>query len=135
MLVGKPLSEHHGGVRLAFVQFLVASVVLTPFALAADWGEPVASWWWLVVIGFVHTALGLGLFLGALGRMPATTAGILAYLEPAAAVLFGWLLLAEQPGVGTLAGGALILAAGRLVTRPAGPASPVASPEVAGVPG
>ena len=27
-----------GGVRLAFIEFLVAAVVLAPFALAADWG-------------------------------------------------------------------------------------------------
>ena len=55
-------------------------------------------------------------------------------LEPAAGVLFGWWLLDEAFTVGTVAGGALIVTAGLLVLF-APDRSPVASPEVAGVPG
>lgn len=129
-ILSKPLSEAYGGPRLAFLEMAVAGVVLAPLAATARWGDPEAAWLWLVVLGVVHSGAAVALYLGALARLPATSVGILAYLEPASAVLFGWLLLSETPHVATVAGGALILVAGGLVVR-AGSA-PVPAPEVAG---
>lgn len=119
LLVSKPLSEVYGGVRLAFMELAGATVVLLPVAATSAWGRPQASWAWLLVLGLGHTALGLGLYLWALARVPATQAAILGYLEPAAAVLSGWLFLGEAPGARTLIGGVLILLAGALVVAPA----------------
>jgi drug/metabolite transporter (DMT)-like permease len=133
VLSSKPLSEAYGGMRLAFCELAVAAVVLVPFATVADWGDPTVSWWWLVVLGVGHTAIGVGVYLGALARMPATDVGILGYLEPASAVVFAWVFLSEEPGLGTLAGGLLIVAAGVLVIRN-GRRAPVGE-EVASVPG
>lgn len=129
-ILSKPLSEAYGGPRLAFLEMTVAGVVLAPLAATAGWGDPAPSWLWLVVLGVVHSGLAVALYLGALARLPATSVGILAYLEPASAVLFGWALLSETPHVATLAGGALILAAGALVVRAGAAAVP--TPEVAG---
>jgi len=130
--VAQPMASD--GVHLALVKQITAAVVLTPFAVLAPWGSPRASWSWLVVLGLVHTAAGLTLFLWALGRMPATEAGILAYLEPAAAVLFGWVVLAERPGPTVLAGGVLIVGAGIMAIR-AGTGRTEGPMEVAGVRG
>ena len=116
-LTAKPLAATHGGVQLALVQQSVAAVVLLPFALAVDWGTPELDWGWLLVLGLVHTAAGIGLFLSALARLPVTSFGVLTYLEPVSAVLFGWVVLAETPGPATVVGGALILAAGAVVAR------------------
>ncbi len=116
-LTAKPLATIHGGVQLALVQQAVAAVVLLPFALAVDWGPPEPDWAWLLVLGLVHTAAGIGLFLSALARLPVTSFGVLTYLEPVSAVVFGWLVLAETPGPATVVGGALILAAGAVVAR------------------
>jgi len=115
VVLGKPLSEVYGGERLAFVQLVVAGVVLAPAAATAEWGDPAPSWAWLVVLGVIHTALGTGAFMWALARLPATELGVLSYLEPASAVVFGWVLLSERPGPATVVGGALIVAAGCLV--------------------
>jgi drug/metabolite transporter (DMT)-like permease len=134
VLASKPLAEAYGGVRLAFIEMAVATVVLLPLAATASWGAPEPSWLWLLVLGVVHTAAAIGLYLAALARMPATQAAILAYLEPAAAVLFAWGFLDEQPNVGTLLGGVLIVAAGVLVVR-AGALQAVPAGEVTGVPG
>ena len=52
--------------------------------------------------------------------------GILGYLEPVSVVLLGWLVLGAVPSPATLAGGALIVAAGALVivAAPAVPTTP-----------
>ncbi|HKY16430.1 MAG TPA: EamA family transporter, partial [Microthrixaceae bacterium] len=63
----------------------------------------------------VHTAFGLAVILDVLGRIPATVAAVLLYLEPASAVLFGWWWLGEQPTVATIIGGLLIAVAGIVV--------------------
>jgi drug/metabolite transporter (DMT)-like permease len=130
VLVSKPLAAVYGGLRLAFLELAVAGVVLLPFGLTAGWGAPQPDWLWLLVLGLVHTALGVSLYLAALARVPAVHAGILGYLEPAGAVVCGWLFLDEQPGPATVAGAVLIVVAGLLVVR-----AGAARPEVIGVPG
>ena len=114
ILLSKPLSETYGGFRLAFLEMAGASVLLLPWAATAEWGEPDRDWAWLLVLGLGHTALGTGVYLDALARVPATAAGILGYLEPVSVVLFSWWLLSETPRLATLAGGGLILVAAAL---------------------
>lgn len=134
LLLTKPVAERHGGVRLALLQMAVAALFLVPFTAASGATWPDATdWALLAVLGVVQTGLLLALYFTCLARVPVTEAGVLAYLEPAAGVFFGWWLLGEGLTVGTVAGGALIIAAGVVVLfAPDHP--PVASPEVAGVP-
>jgi drug/metabolite transporter (DMT)-like permease len=126
----KILSGYHDGVRLAFLQVAVATVVLLPVIAFDNDGWPsLASIGWLVVLGLVHTAAALVVYFQALARIPATSASVLAYLEPAAGVLFAWWILSEQPSAATVLGGVLIVVAGLLVVRAGGDAgSVVASP-------
>ena len=70
------------------------------------------------------------MFVALLRRLPATTVGVLTYLEPASAVMFGWIFLAEAPGASTVVGGMLILVAGVIVVF----TSARAQGAVAGVP-
>ena len=128
VIVSKPLAVAYGGLRLAFLELAVAGVVLLPVGLTAEWGHLRPVWLWLVVLGLVHTAAGVSLYLAALARVPAVHAGILGYLEPAGAVLCGWLFLSEEPAAATIAGAVLIVAAGFLVLR-------AGASEVIGVPG
>lgn len=135
LLLLKPVAEGHGGVRVALVQMTVAAVVLVPFTAASGATAPDATdWGLLLILGVIQTGVLLALYFTCLARVPVTEAGVLAYLEPAAGVLFGWWLLDEALTVGTVAGGALIITAGLLVLF-APDHSPVASPEAAGVPG
>lgn len=114
ILLSKPLSEIYGGLRLAFIEMAGAAVVLLPVAAMANWGEPDRRWAWLLVTGLGHTALGTGVYLAALARVPATAAGILGYLEPVSVVLFSWWLLSEEPTLSMMIGGLLILVAAYL---------------------
>ncbi len=50
-----------------------------------------------------------------LRHVSAQAAGVLTFLEPVAGVLLAWALVSEEPGPWTLAGGALVLAAGLVV--------------------
>jgi drug/metabolite transporter (DMT)-like permease len=128
----KILSRYHDGVRLAFLQVAVATAVLLPVVAVDNDGWPsLASLGWLVVLGLVHTAAALVVYFQALARIPATSAGVLAYLEPAAGVLFAWWILNEQPSVATIAGGGLIMVAGLLVVRAGGDAGPPVTASVA----
>lgn len=135
-LLNKPLTSAYGGVRLAFTQLLITTVVLAPFAAVADVGEPSWSWAWLLVLGLVHTALCIAVYLTALERLPATRVAVLLYLEPVSAVAFGWLLLDESPTVVAALGGLLVVVAGLLVSRQRDdvPVPVPTQPEVAGVP-
>lgn len=127
VLLSKPLAEVYGGLRITLIEMAGATLLLTPVAVATDWGAPQPEWGWLVVLGLVHTALGTSVYLAVLARIPATAVGILGYLEPASVVLLGWLFLNEDPAAATLAGGALIVLAGWLTVTQ--------TPEVDRVPG
>ncbi len=115
VIVSKPLAEVYGGLRLTLLEMTVAGIALLPIAVTLDWGRPQADWGWLVVLGLVHTAVGVTLYLSALARVPATHVGILGYLEPVAVVGLSWLLLAHRPTLATVVGGGVIVAAGAMV--------------------
>lgn len=128
VLVSKPLADVYGGVRLALMEFAGAGVLLAPVALTSHWGSPRWPWLWLVVLGLVHTAGGIALYLGALGRVPATHVGVLGYIEPFAAVLAAWWVLGERPTSGTIAGGLMIVVAGTVLVLAAPAEVPVSVP-------
>ncbi len=118
-LASKRLASTYGGLRLAFVQMVVAGIVVLPTVVGTPWGDPSWSWAWLVVLGVVASGLAAAVYLACLARLPIATAGVLTYLEPVSAVMFGWWALGESPSTRTLVGGALIVVAGITVGRAA----------------
>ncbi|MGI8512213.1 MAG: DMT family transporter [Solirubrobacteraceae bacterium] len=95
---------------------LTASVVLSPALVLADYGEvSPADVGWLVLLGAVLTGFVGIAYLTALRWVPATSAGILAYMEPVSAALLAALLLGEALSAQVVAGGVAIVAAGALV--------------------
>lgn len=80
--------------------FLAQPVAVTP----ADLG-------FLLLFALVQMTLGLGLFVMGTRRMPAADAAIISLIEAPLAPLWVWLAFQETPSEGTLAGGALVLAA------------------------
>lgn len=134
-LAAKPLSGVYGGVRLAFMETAGAALVLLPIAVVLHSGSLSTAWPWLVLLGLVHTALGVSLYLSALRHLPVTHVSILSYLEPASVVALAWIVLAERPTLLTSVGGLFVIAAGVLVVT-AGrqhsmPPEPVSHLEVA----
>ena len=112
ILLSKPLAAVYGGLRLAFLELAGAGVVLIPVALATAWPSPRPAWLWIMVLGVVHTALGISLYLSVLARVPATHVGIISYLEPVVVVLAAWVWLGQRPALVTVVGGSLVVAAG-----------------------
>jgi drug/metabolite transporter (DMT)-like permease len=66
---------------------------------------------YLLLFGLVQMTLGLGLFVMGTRRMQAADAAIIGLIEAPLAPLWVWLAFHETPSDGTLAGGALVLAA------------------------
>ncbi len=112
IVLSKPLAVSYGGLRLAFMELAGAGILLVPVALASTWPRPAAAWLWVVVLGVLHTAVGITLYLSVLADVPATHVGILGYLEPVVVVLAAWLWLGQRPGWATVVGGLLVVAAG-----------------------
>jgi drug/metabolite transporter (DMT)-like permease len=136
IMLSKPLASIYGGLHLAFLEMAGAGLVLVPVAAFARWPSPSASWLWLLVLGVVHTALGITIYLGALARLPATHVGILGYLEPVGVVVCAWLWLGQRPAVETVLGGLLVIAAGvMIVMSAAGRGADRLGEEAAAIPG
>ena len=100
---------------VAFYSYSVASIFLLPFVIGTDFSPDLASWTLLLVLGVFNTGFAVTLYLKGLGMVKAQKAVVLTYLEPASAVVFGSLFLAQQPTPLMLVGGFLILIAGYIV--------------------
>jgi len=100
---------------VAFYSYAVASIFLLPFVIGTDFSPDLASWILLLVLGVFNTGFAVTLYLKGLGMVKAQKAVVFTYLEPASAVVFGFLFLAQQPTPLMLVGGFLILIAGYIV--------------------
>jgi len=92
-----------------------AALVLWPALVVPDYGLSAVDLGYLVLLGSVLTGLAGVVYVGALRHVPATTAGILAYMEPVSAAVLAALLLGERVTPAVVIGGAAIVAAGAMV--------------------
>jgi drug/metabolite transporter (DMT)-like permease len=94
-------------------------VLLTPLAVWQTVTSHYTLTWtdtWIVLVsGLIYTALCFSLFTDGIRYVRVEHAGILGYIEPVTSPLWAFLLIGEKPPWTTLAGGALIIAAGALV--------------------
>jgi drug/metabolite transporter (DMT)-like permease len=97
--------------QVACWQNLAVVLLTLPFA----WNEfatiGAMSWLWLALLGVFCTGLSHYLFVSSLTRLNARTAGLVIALEPVYAIAFAWVLFGQEPGVRTMLGALLILAA------------------------
>lgn len=114
--------------QVALWQCVAAAVVLAPAAFTSGYAElGVGDVAYLLLLGVVLTGVSALVYLTALRAVPATSAGILAYMEPVSAALLAVALLGEQMTWAIVVGGALIVLAGVGViaaTRAPVPAAP-----------
>jgi drug/metabolite transporter (DMT)-like permease len=103
------------GYSVALYSYFFSSVFLVPSLIKVDLSISLNSWLLLLVLGVFNTAFAVTLYLSALRLIKAQEAAVLTYFEPASAVGLGYLLLAQQPTLTTIAGGLLILSAGYIV--------------------
>ncbi|HEX6307237.1 MAG TPA: DMT family transporter [Longimicrobiales bacterium] len=115
-LFSKVATERHGALASLFWSFAFAAVAL---ALAAS---PIAPFvrepshaLLLLGLGIVPTILPYALYLAALKRLRASTAAMLASLEPAVAAVLAALLLGERMDAPQVAGMGMVVAAAVLL--------------------
>lgn len=97
-----------------------AVVMLVPGLLAVDAAGYAFSGVDLLLaalLGLVTTAFTFSLFMDGLHYIRVQHASIIAYVEPVSAPLYALVFLGQVPSRWTIAGGALIVAAGILVVR------------------
>jgi drug/metabolite transporter (DMT)-like permease len=87
------------------VSLVIAGLLAPPFAATA---RDLAV---LAIMGAVQLGVGCLLATAASRRLAATELGLLALLEPILGPLWVWVLMSENPGPATLAGGAVVLGA------------------------
>jgi drug/metabolite transporter (DMT)-like permease len=105
--------------RIALWQNAVAAVCLLPIA-ANDAGRTWPSMQdiaLLAVLGIGCTALAHTLFIASMRRISAHMASVIAALEPVYGICLAAWLLGEIPGLRTLAGAAMIVAAALVASR------------------
>jgi len=95
-----------------------AGVMLVPGLLAVDAAQyhfTGVDLLMAALLGLVTTAVSFSLFMDGLHYIRVQHASIVAYVEPVSAPLYALVLLGQVPSSWTIAGGALIVAAGILV--------------------
>lgn len=95
-------------------QFLAGCIILSAAVVIDDahaWCGMTQGWPYLLAIGVCHGLVVMMLISYAARRLSAIQYGTFAYLEPAVAVLMGYLLYAEKMTAGQWMGFALVLAA------------------------
>jgi len=115
IILSKKALSSFSSQAVAFYSYSVASVFLLPFVIGKDFSPDLTSLALLLVIGIVNTGFAVTLYLKGLSMIKAQKAVVLTYLEPASAVVFGFLFLAQTPTPLMIVGGALILIAGYIV--------------------
>lgn len=112
VLYGKVLTAHYEPPALVAWQLGIAALVCLPGVFGTTPGEVARAWPGLFLLGALETGFAGILYFRALRVVKAQHVGILAYLEPASAILYAWGFLGEEPAALTLAGGALVIVAG-----------------------
>jgi DME family drug/metabolite transporter len=101
----------------AFLGFTAGAIVLLPLAMSGGLTPAPVSWPLLAYFGLVPTALAYALFYTGLRAIQASTAAVIALIEPLLAAAIGVLAFHEHLTPLSLAGAAVLLAAVLLQAR------------------
>ncbi len=99
-------------ISIAFLRWVLALLVLTPFLLPAAWRHRQTirrEWAKLAILGLLGMGLWQGLAYVAAETTSATNMGILAAMVPLLTVLLSALILREAPSLGGTVGGLVAL--------------------------
>lgn len=92
---------------------LACALALLPLTLLLNetlWPQSARGWWVLIGLALVSQIAGQGLIAWALAHLPASFSSVSLLVQPVAAALFAWVLLAEPFGAWQALGGAIVLA-------------------------
>jgi drug/metabolite transporter (DMT)-like permease len=107
------LRRHVSTVEVMWWSILACAAALLPVVLLLDeplWPQSGRGWAVLLGLAFVSQIAGQGLIGYALALLPASFSSVTLLVQPVAAAVFAWGLLAEPFGVQQALGGAIVLA-------------------------
>ncbi|HLB70149.1 MAG: DMT family transporter [Candidatus Methanoperedens sp.] len=116
IMTSKYISTTYSGYSQAFWSFALAMLLLLPAGfvpLEIVSGNII----YLILLAIFPTLFAISLYFNGLKKVRASSASILALIEPLSAVILAVLILSEKISVPLLLGGALILAGAALVTK------------------
>ena len=106
--------------QLMWVSTSVSALLLMPFAFLSGqwWPADASDWRWLFALALVSHVLGQGLIAYALAHLSSAFSSVSLLIQPIAAAIFAWVLLAES--LSWLQGaGALVVMLGIVLCRSA----------------
>ena len=112
ILINRMIQAHVHVYTRTFYQLLTGALIMLPFLLLNRPAISTENWLWLLGTGLFPGFLAILCAVIALSTLPAATFGTLAYFEPIAVILFGWLIFNETLSPLQIAGCGLILASG-----------------------
>jgi drug/metabolite transporter (DMT)-like permease len=115
VLMLKKLRRDTGTLTITFFQSAVGTVAAATLMPFQSYHIDGRGWAYLFVLGVALMGFTGLLYVHAARRVKAQHLGIISYVEPLSAIIYGWLLLDEPPTWWSLAGGLLIVGAGALV--------------------
>jgi DME family drug/metabolite transporter len=104
-------------VTSALLGFAAGAIILLPLAMAEGISPALGSWPLLMYFGLVPTALAYALFYTGLRAIRASTAAVIALIEPLLAALIGVLAFHEHLTAVSIIGAAVLLVAVLLQAR------------------
>ncbi len=119
-LLGKPIAERVGSLRMNAITYAAAGLLALPVALwTMNRGAHASLLTWM---GVVYMAVGSSvggylIYAHALRHLPASRVSVVLYLQPLVASLMAILMLGERPGAGFLPAAALVLIGVYVVER------------------
>ncbi len=116
VVYSKFLTKRHSSKEILMYQMLIVAMLLLPFINPLAQIKP-GSILLIAVFVLFNTLGAYLLFIYALKFIKAQHAEILSYFEALFAIFFAALFLKEMPGLDTLAGGILIIAAGIIIMQ------------------
>ena len=108
-ILNKKYVSDYSSKEVAFQQDTFAMLFLLPFLWTETYELDIYNIGLLIVLGVVFTAIAHTLFISGMKTVKATTASVIASLEPVYGILFAFFLLQEVPSIKELIGGVIIL--------------------------
>lgn len=120
-----PLQQTYGSLPVTMWLLVISTVMLSPLGLV---GLPKSSFEWLpvvslLILGVAGTGVAWAMWVGLIGRIGAVRAAIAGYIIPIVALLLGVIVLDEQIEAVQIAGVAVALSGGYLLSRGQDPAN------------
>ncbi|MFI8740368.1 DMT family transporter [Stutzerimonas zhaodongensis] len=133
-LLNRAVTRSVDPVQAALWQNCIILLCLLPFSWSSLPAVPAMDWLWLALLGVLCTGLAHSLFVASLKVLKARTTSVIFSLEPVYGIAIAWWLFNEQPSLGMLAGGALIILASVITSRLKAPSAATAASPLAKTP-